>query len=683
MSSVRTSLAARHRRNLYQFWFVLVTAMFVSVRLNVILVRSLEDATRVPAVQYKPVPVDDFPRPLKIPRIIHHTFRGRGFLTRAQKAIMSTWANLNPNWEIMYHEDVDCLRLVETHYSSFLHLFKSFPKNVEQADFFRYLILYHYGGVYVDIDVECVVPLDQWLGSEVRLVIGMENEFRDNWEAMVRDYPRRRQYQQWAIMSSKGHPLFDLVLRRIEQHFQSETAASFGSVKLDLSNRATLERTGPALWTDVLLSYLDTTLRSWESADKSLHPGSDTHSTPFSDEVWILPRVSTAAFPNGGDSVDPRNSRVKLLHHFIGGWKTSVRTPGTKTAPLHRFDFSKDVAQPSAHGFPVTVLLSDVANDQQEYVGHKSITVFASPMQTSLGFDGYEEGASLSTWGTWQGSFSPGDPQGLSSLHMIYRKSLDQAGLQMLRFAEIGSATGLRALESAKLGVSSLSIPSSSTDVARIEFSSKLCGVEKYVSVVDATSDFENAVSILGQFTRREDVEMKVAIHFEGLFGIDVLGALSLSELADTVDFLTGIIFFETRPDLIAQLLSGVLKKYKVFHGGNICDQLNQQRKRSTNDGFIYRKLIKPFIWRSYIGPEPNVKKSSFFTEPWCEMGSSDEHVSEFSKAYFSDSKVSQHAMSDGEAFVFVSDKAKLSFDKKRETFLLSTRREEKPSRNL
>jgi hypothetical protein len=588
---------------------------------------------------------------------------------------MSTWADLNPNWRIMYHEDLDCLRLVETHYSEFLQLFDSFPKNVERADFFRYLVLYHYGGVYVDIDVECVVPLDQWLGSDVRLVIGVENEFSDTWSAMIRSYPRRRQYQQWAIMSSKGHPLFDLVLRRIEQHFQSETAASFGSENLDLSNRATLERTGPALWTDVVSSYLDTTLRSWESTDKSLYPGSGTQSMPFSDEVWILPRVSTAAFPNGGDNVDPRSSRVKLLHHFIGGWKTSERASGEKASPLHRFDFSKDVGQPSAHGFPVTVLLSDFAKDhQQKYVGYKSVTVFASPMQTPLGFDGFEEGASLSTWGTWQGSFAPGDPQGLSSLHMMYRKSLDQAGLQMLRFAEIGSATGLRALESAKLGVRSLSIPSSSTDVARIEFSSKLCGANKDISVVDATSDFEDAVSILGQFTRREVVEMKVAIHFEGQLGIDLLGrALSLSELADTADFLTGLIFYETRSALIAQLLSGMLKrKYKVFHGGNICERLTLV-KRSNVHGFMYRKLIKPFLWRSYTGPDLNVKKSSFFTEAWCEVRGSDEHVLEFSKAYFSDFPVSQQAVSDGEAFVFVSDGAKIFFDDKRKTFL-STR---------
>ena len=66
---------------------------------------------------------------------------------------MATWAEMNPNWKVVNHDDADCLRLVENNYQSYLQLFNSFPKNVERADFFRYLVLYHYGGVYVDIDV--------------------------------------------------------------------------------------------------------------------------------------------------------------------------------------------------------------------------------------------------------------------------------------------------------------------------------------------------------------------------------------------------------------------------------------------------------------------------------------------------------------------------------------------------
>ena len=643
----------------------------VQLNVYVFILGSLKGTTRSPARQYTLAQVG-FSRPLKIPRIIHRTFHNRKVLTQKQKVIMATWEELNPNWKVVNHDDADCLRLVENNYPSYLQLFNSFPKNVERADFFRYLVLYHYGGVYVDIDVECVVPLDQWLGSDVRLVIGVENEFSDIGTATIRSYPRLRQYQQWAIMSSKGHPLFDFVLHRIEQHFQSETAAKIGSVKLDLSNRATLERTGPALWTDVVSSYLDTTLRNWESKNNSLYPGNNTYSTPFADEVWILPRVSTAAFPNGADIVDPRVNRVMLMHHFLGGWKTKHPSSGLKTQPLERLYFSKEVTQPSAHGFPVTALLfSNVATGEQDYAGLKSVTVLASPMNVPVGFNGLEEGATLSTWGTWQGSMAPGDPQGLSSLHTIYRKSIEKVGLETMRFVEIGSATGLRALEAAKLGVRTLSITSRSTDASRIELSSKLCGVEKSVSVVDATSDFDDAVRLLGEFTRPEVSESKTAVHFEGRLGVELLGASVFLDLTDAVDFFTGIIFFETSPELVAQLLSEMLqKKYKVFHAGNICRQLTPRKRRSMIE-FLLGKIYKTLLWRSYTGPSLSVRKHSLFREPWCEVGSSDEHALEFSNAYFSDASTSgQEAISDGEAFVFLSDKGKMFFHEKRKIFL-------------
>jgi hypothetical protein len=663
--------AALRNRKLCKLWYVLIAATMLCAQLNVFILGSLEGTTRSPARQYTLVQVGSS-RPLNIPRIIHHTFHNRKVLTREQKAIMATWAEMNPNWKVVNHDDADCLRLVENNYPSYLQLFNSFPKNVERADFFRYLVLYHYGGVYVDIDVECVVPLDQWLGSDVRLVIGVENEFSDIGTAMIRSYPRRRQYQQWAIMSSKGHPLFDLVLRRIEQYFQSESAAKIGSVKLDLSNRATLERTGPALWTDVVSSYLDTTLRNWESKNNSLYPGSNTYSTPFADEVWILPRVSTAAFPNGADFVDPRNNRVMLMHHFLGGWKAKDLSSGLKTQPLDRLYLSKEVTQPSAHGFPVTALLfSNAATRKQDYAGLKSVTVFASPMNVPVGFNGLEEGATLSTWGTWQGSMAPGDPQGLSILHTKYMKSIEEVGLETMRFVEIGSATGLRALEAAKLGVRALSIASRSTDASRIEFSSKLCGVEKFVSVVDATSDFDDAVRLLGQFTRPEVSERKTAVHFEGRLGVELLGASVFMD-TDAVDFFTGIIFFETSPELVSRLLSGMLqKKYKVFHAGNICRQLTP-RKRRTMFEFLYAKILKALLlWRSYTGPSLSVRKHSLFREPWCEVGSSDEHALEFSNSYFSDASTSgQEEISDGEAFVFLSEKAKMFFDEKRKIFL-------------
>ena len=40
-------------------------------------------------------------------------------------------------------------------YSSFLPVYESYPYNIQRVDAARYFILYHFGGVYLDLDIGC------------------------------------------------------------------------------------------------------------------------------------------------------------------------------------------------------------------------------------------------------------------------------------------------------------------------------------------------------------------------------------------------------------------------------------------------------------------------------------------------------------------------------------------------
>jgi hypothetical protein len=48
------------------------------------------------------------------------------------------------------------MRLIETHYPWFYKHMGAFRTGVEKADIIRYFILYHYGGIYADLDMEAV-----------------------------------------------------------------------------------------------------------------------------------------------------------------------------------------------------------------------------------------------------------------------------------------------------------------------------------------------------------------------------------------------------------------------------------------------------------------------------------------------------------------------------------------------
>ena len=108
---------------------------------------------------------------LPIPKIIHHVWPGNEsdkipvkFLYHIKKCQL-----IHPNWQhkIWYEEDI-----IKENFTS-LDLYKNAKSYAERADIMRYEILYKYGGVYLDTDVDCIKPLDQivenfsvWLNSE-------------------------------------------------------------------------------------------------------------------------------------------------------------------------------------------------------------------------------------------------------------------------------------------------------------------------------------------------------------------------------------------------------------------------------------------------------------------------------------------------------------------------------------
>ena len=92
---------------------------------------------------------------LKIPKIIHQIWIG-GPLPEMYNEIQKTWAALHPDWEYILWTDekIAELQLVNQRWYDLIQ------NNGFKADLARYEILNRFGGVYVDMDAECIKPLD-------------------------------------------------------------------------------------------------------------------------------------------------------------------------------------------------------------------------------------------------------------------------------------------------------------------------------------------------------------------------------------------------------------------------------------------------------------------------------------------------------------------------------------------
>ncbi|KAI9858265.1 MAG: hypothetical protein M1813_007539 [Trichoglossum hirsutum] len=98
----------------------------------------------------------------KIPKIIHQTYANESVTGRWEVAQM-TCIKLHEGWEYMLWTDAKARYFIEQEYNWFLHTYDSYPYMIQRADAIRYFVLAHYGGIYIDLDEGCILPLDPLL----------------------------------------------------------------------------------------------------------------------------------------------------------------------------------------------------------------------------------------------------------------------------------------------------------------------------------------------------------------------------------------------------------------------------------------------------------------------------------------------------------------------------------------
>lgn len=110
---------------------------------------------------------------LLIPKIIHQVYEDLSGPPVHLQEIAQSWQEKNPNWEYRFWNKNDIDLFLEQEFPELKSTYYEFPYPVQRWDAIRYLILYRYGGLYVDMDYECTEPIDPLL-NEVSCAIGME-----------------------------------------------------------------------------------------------------------------------------------------------------------------------------------------------------------------------------------------------------------------------------------------------------------------------------------------------------------------------------------------------------------------------------------------------------------------------------------------------------------------------------
>lgn len=107
-----------------------------------------------------------------IPALLHQTW-ATSQLPGSLDRLVATWRQHHPHWTIKFYDDEEARMTVARVLPEALALYDDLALSVLRADLFRYIVLFAEGGVYADVDMECLRPLDRFLKAG-RLTLSIE-----------------------------------------------------------------------------------------------------------------------------------------------------------------------------------------------------------------------------------------------------------------------------------------------------------------------------------------------------------------------------------------------------------------------------------------------------------------------------------------------------------------------------
>ena len=135
-----------------------------------------DDGTPIP-FECPSTPVDVAPN---IPGILFQTWKSRTTIPARYRYWRQTFIANNPGHQLILWDDADNRRFIAERFPWFVEAYDAYPAEIFRADAVRFFFLFEYGGLYADMDTECLRPVDRSLavGDVVLGRMGQRDAFQ-------------------------------------------------------------------------------------------------------------------------------------------------------------------------------------------------------------------------------------------------------------------------------------------------------------------------------------------------------------------------------------------------------------------------------------------------------------------------------------------------------------------------
>ena len=185
---------------------------------------------------------------MSIPKNIYQSWHSHNFHPKIEK-IFHKQRSLNPNFRFTLYDDLQIEDFVRSNFEkNIFNAFTSLKILTAKVDFWRYLILYKYGGIYLDIDS--------------KINIDLEKMIEEHDEAILTAETNEGLFVQWALFFSKEHPILEKTIENVTKNIETKRypndivnttgPGAFTTSLLEIHNKY---QETPLIWKDVGKEY--------------------------------------------------------------------------------------------------------------------------------------------------------------------------------------------------------------------------------------------------------------------------------------------------------------------------------------------------------------------------------------------------------------------------------------------
>jgi mannosyltransferase OCH1-like enzyme len=227
----------------------------------------------------------------KIPKIIHQIYEDPAGPTEMLLELAASWKEHHPDWEYRFWGKAAIEEFMMEFFPGLIRTYNEFKYPVQRWDAIRYLILYQMGGLYIDLDYECIESIEPLL-INTSCCLGLEpssNAVRFNKSLIIGN----------AFMASiPGHGYFRNVIDEVFCR---------GSQFVNLvRGTEIMESTGPFMMTRVFDNFE-------RKEDVTLIPADLVTPLTYTEVQMLIHGLETQEIEN-------KVEKAYAIHYFFGSW---------------------------------------------------------------------------------------------------------------------------------------------------------------------------------------------------------------------------------------------------------------------------------------------------------------------------------------------------------------------------